>query len=78
MVSKDEVYSVIAKILDVDKKEIQEDKKLYDSLGVDSTEMVELTIALSKQFSVKLDTKEISKFATPLEIVDLINKKKQQ
>ena len=52
MVSKDEIFEVISKILDVKKEEIQEDKKLYDSLGVDSTEMVELTIALSKQFSV--------------------------
>ncbi len=76
MVSKEELIKVIAEILDVGQDEVVEDKRLYDSVGVDSTEMVELAIALGKHFGVKIENKEISKFSTPLEIVEIINKKK--
>lgn len=77
MALKEEVLGVMAKILNAKKEELIEDKRLYDSLGVDSTEMVELAIALSKHFSIKIETKEISKFSTPLDIIKLIEKKKQ-
>ncbi len=67
MVSKEELIKVIAEILDVGQDEVVEDKRLYDSVGVDSTEMVELAIALGKHFGVKIENKEI---------VEIINKKK--
>lgn len=74
---KEQVISAIAKTLDVGKEELVEDKKLYDSIGVDSTEMVELTISLGKHFSVKIEANEITKFSTPLEIIKLVERKKQ-
>jgi acyl carrier protein len=73
---KEEVLSAIAKTLDVGEDELIEDKTLYDSIGVDSTEMVELTVALGKQFAVKIETNEIGKSSTPLEIVTIIEQKK--
>jgi len=76
MAMKEEVVSAIADILDVQEKELTEDKKLYDSIGVDSTEMVELCVSLGKRFGVKIATNEITKFSTPLEIAQLIEKKK--
>lgn len=77
MAMKEEVVSAIADILDVKAEELTEDKKLYDSIGVDSTEMVELVVSLGKRFNVKIAASEITKFSTPLEIVQLIEKKKQ-
>ena len=77
MALHDEVKKAIAEILDVDEPEIAHDQKLYDSVGVDSTEMVELCVALGKRFGVKIAANEISKFSTPLEIAALIEKKKQ-
>ena len=74
---KEEVAELISKTLDVESSEIGEDQKLYDSIGVDSTEMVEVVVSMSKQFGVKLETSEITKFSTPNEIVDLIERKKQ-
>ncbi len=73
---KDEVLNVIVKTLDVDKEDLAEDKKLYDSIGVDSTETVELTVSLGKHFGVKIETSEISKFSTPVDIVRVIEQKK--
>ncbi|MEI8349322.1 MAG: acyl carrier protein [Candidatus Omnitrophota bacterium] len=76
MASKEDVVNAIADILDVKVDEIGESEKLYDSIGVDSTEMVELCVSLGKRFGVKLAANEISKFSTPLEIAQLIEKKK--
>jgi acyl carrier protein len=73
---KEDVKIAIAEILDVRVDQISDTAKLYDSIGVDSTEMVELTVALGKRFNVKLASNDISKFSTPLEIVSVIEKKK--
>ncbi len=73
---RDEVLQKICETLDVDEKELTVDKKLYDSIGVDSTEMVELTVALSKHFGVQIAAHEMTKFSTPLDIIALIGKKR--
>ncbi len=77
MALKEDVVNAIADILDVKVDEVGESEKLYDSIGVDSTEMVELCVALGKRFGVKIATNEITKSSTPLEITALIEKKKQ-
>ena len=77
MALKDDVVNAIADILDVKVQELAENKKLYDSIGVDSTEMVELCVSLGKKFGIKIANNEITKFSTPLEITQLIEKKKQ-
>lgn len=77
MALKDEVISFICDTLDVDRDELAEDKRMYDSIGIDSTEVVELVVGLKKKFAVALETNEITKFSTPLEIIQLIEQKKQ-
>jgi acyl carrier protein len=77
MALQEDILNAIADILDVKVEELTTDKKLYDSIGVDSTEMVELCVSLGKKFGVKIATNEITKFSTPLEITELIEKKKQ-
>ncbi|MFH1519778.1 MAG: phosphopantetheine-binding protein [Candidatus Omnitrophota bacterium] len=72
---KEEVLGIISKTLDIEESEIKEGQKLYDSIGVDSTEMVELVVAFNKRFGIKLETNEITKFSTLNEIVEVINKK---
>lgn len=74
---KEEIIGVIAKTLDIEEGEIKEDQKLYDSIGVDSTEMVELVVTFNKHFGVKVENNEITKFSTLNDIVDIITKKKQ-
>jgi len=77
MALKEDVINAIADILDVKVDELSESEKLYDSVGVDSTEMVELCVSLGKKFGVKIAASEITKTSTPLEITTLIEKKKQ-
>ncbi len=74
---KEEVIELISKTLDVGKEELKEDQKLYDSIGVDSTEMVELAVTFNKSFGIKIETNEITKFSTINEITEVIRKKKE-
>ena len=73
---RDEIVKLISETLDVGEDEFKDDQNLYDSIGVDSTEMVEVAVSLGKHFGVKVETSEVTKFSTPLEIVDVITKKK--
>ncbi len=72
---KEEALGIISKTLDIKESEIKEDQKLYDSIGVDSTEMVELVVTFNKHFGIKIETNEITKFSTLNEIVGVIEKK---
>lgn len=73
---KEEVKKVIADTLDVKEDEVGEGKNLYESIGIDSTEMVEVTVALGKHFGVKFENNEITKSSTPEDIVKCIEEKK--
>ena len=67
-----DVEAIITQILNVLPEELKLDERLYDSLGVDSTEIVELVIALEKKFSIKIEDKRITKFSSPREIIAFV------
>ena len=51
------VKDVLSDLLKVKIDELKDDVSLINSIGVDSTEMVESVIALEKSFGVKLSAK---------------------
>lgn len=61
---KAKVKETVVKLLRVKPEELKDSVSLQDSIGVDSTEMVELVIALEKDFGTKLSPKEITKFCS--------------
>ena len=73
---KEEILDLISQTLDVDKDELVEDKSLYDSIGVDSTEMVELRVVIKKKLGVELEQGEITNKHTPNQIVEIVQNKK--
>ena len=72
---KDKVKEVLANLLKVKIAELKDDVSLQNSIGVDSTEMVESVIALEKSFGVKLSPKEITKNSTINDIASNIEQK---
>ena len=70
-----EVQQIIIQTLNVLPEELKIDERLYDSLGVDSTEMVELVIVLEKKFGITIEDKQITKFSSPREIIALMEQK---
>jgi acyl carrier protein len=71
-----DIVNVIAETLNIKPEEVKIEGKLDDSLGVDSTEMVDLSLALEKKFGVKIAANEITKSSSPRDISEIINKKK--
>ncbi len=69
------INDTIVKSLGVKPEELKPEGKLYDSLGVDSTEMVEVVIALSKAFDTQISAKEVTKLNSINEIVSIIRSK---
>jgi len=72
---KAKVKEVLSSLLKVKIEELKDEVTLIDSIGVDSTEMVESVIALEKSFGVKLSPKEITKNSTINDIVNNLEKK---
>ena len=75
MGTKEKIKEVLVELLRVKAEELKDDAKLYDSIGVDSTEMVEAVIALEKAFGAALSPKEITKFSTINDIEKVIQSK---
>ena len=69
------VKEILSNLLKVKIDELKDDVSLINSIGVDSTEMVESVIALEKSFGVKLSPKEITKNSTINDIVNNIQSK---
>ncbi len=75
MDTKTKVREILSGLLKVKIEELKEDVSLQNSIGVDSTEMVESVIALEKSFGVKLNIKEITKNSTINDIASNIQSK---
>lgn len=76
MDTKLKVKDVIVNLLKIKPEELKEDQTLEQSLGVDSTEMVEICIALQKEFGVSIQEKEVAKYHSLEEISKVIEAKK--
>lgn len=72
---KQGIKEALVNLLKIKPEELNEDIQLYSGIGVDSTEMVEIVIALEKAFGTKLSPKEITKFSTINEIEKIIKPK---
>jgi acyl carrier protein len=75
MVTKQQIKDILVKLLKVRPEELKDAVSLQDSIGVDSTEMVETVIALEKAFGTKISPKEVTKFSTISDIEQVVNAK---
>ena len=75
MDTKTKVKDVIVKLLKIKPEEVKEGLSLEQSLGVDSTEMVEVCIALQKEFGISILEKEVAKQHSVEQIAKVIDSK---
>jgi acyl carrier protein len=66
---------ILNKVLDVKPDEIELEESLERSLGVDSTEMVEITVGLKKALGIQLADNEIKKSHSFNQIVGILKSK---
>jgi len=69
------VKDIFKDVLDIGPEEIKENEKLDICLGIDSTEMVEITVGLKKAFNLDIPNNGFKKTQTFNEIVEFIRSK---
>ena len=67
--------SILKKVLDINESEIVPGAKLDESLGIDSTEMVEIFVVIKKEMGVSLKDNELKKTHSFNEIVEILKNK---
>jgi acyl carrier protein len=72
---ENKVKAILIKVLDVKENEIIPGAKLDESLGIDSTEMVEISVSIKKQLNVPLKDNELKKTHSLNEIVAILKTK---
>ena len=68
------VKKILTKRVGIPPQEIQLDAKLVDDLGLDSLDVVELTIAAEGEFNIVIEDEQIRELSTVGEIVNLVKR----
>ncbi len=71
---QDKARALISSKMKIDESEITEDKHLFNDLGADSLDFVELSMTLENEFNVKFNEEETSKTKTVGDLYKLIEK----
>jgi acyl carrier protein len=69
---EEKVKGIFKDVLDIKPEEIKGDVKLDIALGIDSTEMVEITVVLKKAFNLIIPNNQFKKTQTFNELVAFI------
>jgi acyl carrier protein len=72
---EDKVKAIFKKVLDVEPDEIKPEQSLVQSLGVDSTELVEISVGLKKELGVAIGDNELKKTHSFNQIVEILKGK---
>ena len=67
--------AIFKKVLDIKESEIVPDARLDESLGIDSTEMVEIFVVIKKELGVALKDNELKKTHSFNDIVAILRTK---
>ena len=71
---QDKTKALIASKLKITESEITEEKSLFNDLGADSLDFVELSMLLEREFNVKFTETETSNVKTVGDLFELIEK----
>ena len=71
---QDKARALIASKMKLDEKEITPEKHLFNDLGADSLDFVELSMMLESEFNVKFSEDEMANAKTVGDLYELIEK----
>ncbi len=72
---ENKVKAIFKKVLDIQESEIVPGAKLDESLGIDSTEMVEIAVVIKKEIGVALKDNELKKTHSFNDIIGILKTK---
>ncbi len=76
MAVEEKIKAIFQNVLDIKPNEIVPGAKLDESLGIDSTEMVEISVGIKKEFGIPLKDNELKKTHSFSEIMAIVKSKK--
>ncbi|MBO4616349.1 acyl carrier protein [Lachnospiraceae bacterium YSD2013] len=68
---------IIAEVMKVDPREIDEDTTLIEDLGADSLDIMRIIINIEERFSLKLPGNAVNELLTPADAIKMIKKVKK-
>jgi len=71
---QDKAKALISSKMKVDESEVTEDKHLFNDLGADSLDFVELSMTLEREFNVKFSEEDMASVKTVGDVYALIEK----
>ena len=71
---QDNAKALISSKMKVDESEVTEDKHLFNDLGADSLDFVELSMTLEREFNVKFKEEDMASVKTVGDVYALIEK----
>ena len=71
---QDKTRALIASKMKLDESEVTPDKNLFNDLGADSLDFVELSMTLEREFNVKFSEEDTAKVKTVGDVYALIEK----
>lgn len=72
----EKIRALIAEQLYLDEGEIQPESAFIDDLGADSLDIVQMLMAMEKEFGVSFEDEELTKIKTVGDAIALIEQKK--
>ena len=71
---QDKTRALVASKMKLDESEITPEKNLFNDLGADSLDFVELSVLLEREFNVKFTEDDTAKVKTVADLYQLIDK----
>ncbi len=68
----EKIRDIIADVLNLDPKEITEDKKFVDDLGADSLDIFQIIMGIEESFDIEIDNDEAENIVTVGDAVEQI------
>lgn len=72
---EEKVKGVFKDVLEIGPEEIKEGEQFSQSLGMDSTEMVEINVAIKKEFDLDIENNEIKKDMSFNQLIEFLKSK---
>ena len=72
---ENKVKAIFKKVLDIQENEIIPGAKLDEALGIDSTEMVEISVVIKKELGITLKDNELKKTQSFNDIIAVLKTK---
>lgn len=71
----EKIKSLLAEQLCIEESDIKEDSDLIADLGADSLDMVQLLIAMEKEFGTTFSDDDLKNVKTVQDVIDFVDKK---